>query len=103
MVCLHEDNRVVRLKASVRLKETRFGGRQHPAASHYFPNIKVKGVEAYARFNLGPGRVLDLGVVTSVELAVVLRQSFLSLLFVGQTFSILEGQKEVGEGIIESI
>lgn len=103
MVDFNVNYREVHLKASVCLRETRCGGRLYPAANHYSPNIKIQGVDAYSRFNLGVGNCLDLGVVASVELTLVVRQEFLSLLFEGQKFQILEGHKNVGEGIIECI
>ena len=97
------ENQVVRVWASVQLGATDEGGRDTPIANKYMPRLKVNGIDGYAGFVLGESSTMAPGTSGVVELAAVGSTAFITELRAGQHFSIHEGSKQVGSGVIDSV
>jgi translation elongation factor EF-Tu-like GTPase len=95
------DNQVLRVRASVHLTSTEQGGRLTPIANKYMPNLKVGGIDGYAGFMLGEGVTMEPGAERVVELAMVGSPAFIAEIRPGQRFSVHEGSKEVGQGVVD--
>jgi translation elongation factor EF-Tu-like GTPase len=98
-----QDNQVLRVRAVVHLASTEQGGRLTPIANKYMPNVKANGIDGYAGFILGQGVTIDPGAESVVELAMVGSPTFIAEIRPGQCFSVHEGTKEVGRGVVDSL
>lgn len=97
------DNQMLRVRALVHLLLAEQGGRLTPIANKYMPNLKFNDIDGYAGFMLGEGVTMEPGAERFVELAMIGSPAFIAEIRPGQSFSVHEGSKVVGRGVVESV
>lgn len=97
------ENQVLRVHALIHLHLPEAGGRETPAGDKYTPQVRVNGIDGYARLLLGENETMLPGAEGVVDLIVVGSQRFCDELRLVKEFSLMEGTKEIGRGVVESI
>lgn len=95
-----QQNKAVRVTAIVTLTQTQAGGRISAIADGYRPHVRLSGIDGFASVKLGANETLAPGMTRNVEVVMVGSAAFVDAIAEGKSFTMHEGPKVVGSGVI---